>query len=70
MGVKGHAAEPFTRLGISIMPSSDPIAGQVELPDGTTTPFEGYVQLIAAVERAHVQPEPGHVLSREASLDG
>lgn len=58
--------EAPTRLGVSIRPGSDPIAGQVRLPDGTTTPFEGYVQLIAAVERAHLgtaaggyRPAPG-----------
>ena len=62
--------EPLTRLGVSIKPGSEPIAGQIRLPDGSTTPFEGYVQLIAAVERAHVgaavdgyRPAPGSARS-------
>jgi len=40
-------------LGLTIEPGSEPISGQVRLPDGSTTAFEGYVQLIAAIERAH-----------------
>lgn len=58
--------EPFARLGVSIKPGSEPIAGKVRFPDGSTTPFEGYVQLIAAVEHAHLgaavdgyRPAPG-----------
>lgn len=47
--MKTNAAQ----LGVTIELGSDPIAGLVRLPDGRETPFEGYVQLIAAVEQAH-----------------
>jgi hypothetical protein len=42
-----------TDLGVAFEPDSEPIAGQVRLADGSTTPFRGYVQLIAAIEQAH-----------------
>jgi hypothetical protein len=38
---------------VALHPRSDPIAGEVRLPDGSTTTFCGYAQLIAAVDRAH-----------------
>ena len=36
---------------MTIETGSDPIAGRLALPDGSSTPFEGYVELIAALER-------------------
>jgi hypothetical protein len=42
------------QLGISIERGSEPIAGKVRQPDGTSAPFHGYVQLIAVIERVHV----------------
>jgi hypothetical protein len=44
---------PRNNLGVEFERNSDPIAGEVRHPDGSTTRFQGYVQLIAAVERAH-----------------
>lgn len=38
-------------LTVTIETGSDPIAGRLALPDGSSTPFEGYVELIAALER-------------------
>ena len=55
--------EASTRLGIIIKPGSEPIAGQVRLPDGSTLAFEGYVQLIAAVERVHEAASVGESAS-------
>ncbi|HEY1284575.1 MAG TPA: hypothetical protein VGF04_00665 [Solirubrobacterales bacterium] len=37
-------------LRLSIQPGSDPIAGRIGPPEGARTPFEGYVQLVAALE--------------------
>jgi hypothetical protein len=42
------------QLGISIERGSEPIAGKVRRPDGTSAPFHGYVQLIAVIERVHL----------------
>jgi hypothetical protein len=47
-------AADTAQLGISIEPGSEPIAGKIRQPDGTSAPFHGYVQLIAAIERAHL----------------
>lgn len=44
--------ETTTELTLAIEPRSDPIAGRIRFPDGSVTPFEGYLQLVAAVERA------------------
>jgi hypothetical protein len=37
-------------LRLSIEPGSDPIAGRIGPPGGAQTPFEGYMQLVAALE--------------------
>ncbi|MGH2955740.1 MAG: hypothetical protein ACRDL6_01935 [Solirubrobacterales bacterium] len=39
------------QLTVTIEAGSDPIAGHLALPDGESTPFEGYMELIAALER-------------------
>jgi hypothetical protein len=54
-------ASAITQVTLRVEPGSEPISGQVLLPDGTETAFEGYVQLIAALEElwaASVPPEP------------
>jgi hypothetical protein len=54
-------ASAVTEVTLRVEPGSEPISGQVLLPDGTETGFEGYVQLIAALEElraASVPPEP------------
>jgi len=53
----------MTLLGVRIEPGSEPISGQVSLPDGSTQVFEGYVQLIAAVERVHDAASAGESAS-------
>ena len=47
-----------TELSVTIEPGSDPISGRVRLADGSADRFEGYVQLIAAIERIRRQ-NPG-----------
>jgi hypothetical protein len=44
-----------TELSVTIEPGSDPISGRVRLADGSADRFEGYVQLIAAIERIRRQ---------------
>jgi hypothetical protein len=39
-------------IGITVEPSSEPIAGSIRLANGATERFEGYLQLIAALECA------------------
>jgi len=43
-------------LRLSIDPGSDPIAGRIGPPGGSETPFEGYVQLVAALEELRGEP--------------
>lgn len=40
------------RLTLDLDPGADPIAGRVEPQKGPGEPFAGYVELIAALERA------------------
>ena len=57
------AVEPS--IGITVEPRSEPIAGSIRLGDGSTERFEGYLQLIAALEQARVtgpNPTDGTVL--------
>jgi hypothetical protein len=44
------------RLTLIIEPGSEPISGRLRLPDETETRFEGYVQLIAALEELRGGP--------------
>jgi hypothetical protein len=44
-------------LHLVLSPASEPVAGRLVDPDGAETPFEGYVELIAAIER-HLEPVP------------
>jgi hypothetical protein len=44
-------------LRLTIERGSDPIAGSLGLPDGRALRFEGYVQLVAALEDAR-KPSP------------
>jgi hypothetical protein len=46
-------------LGVIIERGSEPIAGNVRQPDGTSAQFQGYVQLIAVIERAHLGDRKG-----------
>ncbi len=50
------------KLTVAIDPGSDPIAGWLTLPRGAPVPFEGYVELIAALERVRAptasNPQP------------
>lgn len=38
-------------LTLSIDADSEPIAGSIGLPDGSTMPFSGYMELAAALEK-------------------
>lgn len=56
-------------LTVTIESGSDPIAGRLALPNGSSTPFEGYVELIAALERLRGEalaspPKESHKASR------
>ena len=48
-----HVETKPADLSLMIQPGSEPITGQFRLPDGSTAPFEGYLELIAAIERVH-----------------
>lgn len=52
--MEANAAE----VGLTIERGSDPIAGSLELPGGLTVRFEGYVQLVAALEGVRESPPP------------
>jgi len=39
------------QLTVTIEAGSDPIAGRLALADGSSTHFEGYMELVAALER-------------------
>ncbi len=43
-------------LRLEIDPGSDPIAGRIGSLGGSETPFEGYVQLVAALEKLRGEP--------------
>lgn len=45
-------SEPRTELHLEVDPKSDPITGLLRDRAGRTQPFEGWMQLIAEVERA------------------
>jgi hypothetical protein len=47
------------QLIVAIAAGSDPIAGRLTLPDGSSTSFEGYMELIAALERLRGAPLGG-----------
>ena len=42
------------RVALELLPCSDPIAGTITGPDGRSTPFAGWLELVAAIERVHV----------------
>lgn len=52
------AMEASAEVGLTIERGSDPIAGSLELPGGLTVRFEGYVQLVAALEGVREPPLP------------
>ena len=41
------------RLALELLPCSDPIAGTITGPDGQTTPFVGWMELVGAIDRVH-----------------
>jgi len=47
-------------LRLSIEPGSDPIAGRIGPPGGSQTSFEGYMQLVAALEELREGRPDGH----------
>jgi len=57
-------------LRLSIDPGSDPIAGRIGPPGGSQTPFEGYMQLVAALEEVRGEGTLTGEPSRTAEADG
>ena len=45
-------SDPEPMIGLTVEVRSEPIAGSIRLPNGATERFEGYLQLIAALESA------------------
>ena len=52
-GAHHPAMAPTTAVDVHLRlaPDGDTVTGHLLDPDGTETPFEGYVELIAALER-------------------
>jgi hypothetical protein len=50
-GVSADMDLEVQELRLSIDPGSDPITGRIGPPDGSQKLFEGYVQLVAALEQ-------------------
>lgn len=58
-------------LRLSIEPGSDPIAGRIGPPNGSQTSFEGYMQLVAALEELRESPDgQGDPSERRGDGDG
>jgi hypothetical protein len=57
-------------LRLSIKPGSDPIAGRIGRPGGSQTPFEGYMQLVAALEELRETGPGGQGDPPVPGLDG
>lgn len=66
----GAVNAPRNDLGVEFERNSDPIAGEIRHPDGSTTRFQGYVQLIAALERAHGGAAEGAAPGPEGGENG
>lgn len=54
----GSVQPSASKLTLSIDPRSDPIAGSISFPDGSSTSFSGYMELAAALERLRARPGP------------
>ena len=58
-------------LTLSIVPGSDPIAGLLRFPDGSTSSFSGFVELAARLERVRDPgPSPTHPPRTPAGAEG
>lgn len=51
MAPVSRPADGSVDVHLLLIPDADPVSGQVLEEDGTTTDFEGYMELIATLER-------------------